>query len=476
MRPIRYGLPAACVLASFAGGATVGAIAQAAKREDSPHAAVEQFAKVLVQIETRYVDPVDREKIISGAIKGMVAELDPHSEYFPPKEFQEFTGETEGKFGGVGIEVDGTGEFLKVIAPIEGGPAEAAGVIAGDEIIAIDGKDARGIGIEKSVRQMRGDPGTKVEITIRRQSDGGKIYRVPLVRREIHVPSVDQAVLPLSIAYLRIRQFQEKTHDELIDAVGKLKAKLGGKIAGLVLDMRRNPGGLVDQAVAVADEFLDRGLIFSTRGQGKTLEETRATSGGLLVDVPMVVLVDEGSASAAELVAGALQDQKRASIVGLNTYGKGSVQSILALPFGAGLKLTTARYYTPSGRSIQAQGITPDVVVEASQVVQPRALPFLKEKDLVHALSPEGALHVDAGPVIPTLPNPSASVTTSTSTTTSTTITSTTTVVVDGGVGLDSGTGVAANINGKKPDLEKDFQLRMAHEIVTGVLLKRKTP
>lgn len=444
------------LIASFVGGwLAASQTAQGAKSGESPHGAVEQLAKVLVQVENRYVDPVDRDKLLLGAIKGMVSELDPHSEYFPPKEYGEFTSETTGKFGGVGIEVDGRGEYLTVIAPIEGGPAEAAGIKPGDEITAIDGQDAKGVSIEKSVRMMRGEPGTKVELTIRRPSENGKIYKVPLVRAEIRVPSVAWEALPGGVAWLRIKQFQEKTHDELIDAIGKVKGKLGGKILGVVLDMRRNPGGLVNQAVEVADEFLDKGVIFSMRGQGgKTLEESRASGGGALVSVPVTVIVDESSASAAELVAGALQDSKRAVVVGVQTFGKGSVQSIFELPGGAGLKLTTARYYTPSGRSIQAQGIEPDVIVEASRVVDPKAPPQ-KEKDLPHALPAETGATLDAGP--PTL-------------------------------GGDAGSADAAAPNGadgglaplpfpgKKPDLEKDLQLRIAHQIVTGVLMKKKAP
>jgi carboxyl-terminal processing protease len=459
----RWSVPIAC-FAAFAGGALVSEVARGDKRDDSPHAAIEQLAKVLVQIENRYVDPVDRAKLLQGAIKGMVAELDPHSEYFPPKEFVEFTGETEGKFGGVGIEFDATGEYLTVLNPIEGGPAEAAGVKPGDEVVAIDGKDAKGIGFDKSVRLIRGDPGTKIELTIRRPSEGGKLYKVPLIRKEIHVPSVDWDALPGGVAYLRIRAFQEKTHAELVDAIGKAKAKLGGKILGVVLDMRRNPGGLVDQAVDVADEMMDKGVIFSTRGQGgKTIEETKATSGGALVTVPVVVLVDEGSASAAELVAGALQDSKRATIVGMQTYGKGSVQTIIELPGGAGLKLTTARYYTPSGRSIQAQGIEPDVKVEPTRVVTPIGVPFPKEKDFANALPAEGEIKGDAGANIPVLPAPSSS------TTTTTTIITTTT-----NAGADAGAPVQPFLfPGRKPDLDKDFQLRMAHQIVTGVLAKK---
>ncbi len=410
-------------------------LARADKTTAPPHATMEHLAKVLVQVENRYVDPVDRDKLLAGAIKGMVSELDPHSEFYTPKEYAEFLAETNGVFGGVGLEVDGRGEYLVVIAPIEAGPAEKAGVKAGDEIVAIDGDDAKGISIEKSIRRLRGKPGTKVELTIRRPSDG-KVYKVPLVRAEIHSPSVRTALLPGNIGYIRLAQFQETTHTELLEAVTKLKAKAGGKLLGVVLDLRRNPGGLVKQAVLVADEFLDKGVIFSMRGQGgKLVEEAKASSGGVLVDAKLSVLVDDGCASAAELLAGALQDNKRATIVGTTTYGKGSVQSLIELPGGGGLKLTTARYYTPSGRAIQAQGVEPDLVVEGTRVADERPLPFLKEKDLPNALPPEAgkplpstAPSLDAKPKSKPAPIP------------------------------------------REPDLEKDFPLRMAHQVVAAKL------
>ncbi len=437
-------------LSAFAGGAFVASLGHAEKRDASPHAAIEQLARVLVIVENRYVDPVDRAKLLTGAIKGMVAELDPHSEYFSPKEYAAFAGETQGKFGGVGLEVEAGTDYLTIVSPIEGGPAEAAGLKAGDQIVAIDGQDARGLSLEKAVTKMRGDAGTKVEITVRRPSEA-RVFRVPLVRSVIHVPSVEAWPLPQQVVYLRLRQFQEKTRDELLDQLGKVRGKLGGPIAGVVLDMRRNPGGLVDQAVGVADEFMESGIIFSTRGQTKdSIEETKATSGGALTKVPVVVLVDEGSASAAELVAGALQDSKRATIVGQPTFGKGSVQTILELPDGAGLKLTTARYYTPSGRAIQAQGIEPDVLVEVSRTAVPPP-PFPKEKDLVGALPAELSATGDAG-----VPSASASAAPSSSAPPS------------------SSAAGSAGPPTKAPDLEKDFQLKMGFQIVTGVLMTKK--
>ncbi len=435
MRLRRWALP---VVASFSLGwlghsLVTPKLAHADKANEPPHATMEHLAKVLVQVENRYVDPVDRDRLLAGAIKGLVSELDPHSEFYTPKEYADFLAETNGTFGGVGLEVDGRGEYLTIIAPIEGGPAEKAGLKPGDEIVAIDGDDAKGISVEKSVRRMRGKPGTKVELTIRRPSDG-KVYKVPLVRAEIHVPSVRGHVLPGNIVYLRLVQFQETTHAELLETVTKLKAKIGGKIAGVVLDLRRNPGGLVKQAVLVADEFLDKGVIFSMKGQGgKTLEEAKASAGGALVEPKLAVLVDDGSASAAELLAGALQDHKRATIVGTTTYGKGSVQSLIELPGGGGLKLTTARYYTPNGRAIQAQGVEPDLVVEATRALDDKPLPFLKEKDLPNALPPEAGK-----------PLPNAAGT------------------------LDAKPKVTPPAVAHEPNLEKDFPLRMAHQVVSA--------
>jgi carboxyl-terminal processing protease len=423
--------------------------AVADKKDDAPHATLEQLAKVMVLIENRYVDPVDRERLINGALRGMVSELDPHSEYFPPREFDDFNADTEGKFGGIGVEVDGRGEYLTVIAPIEGGPAERAGILPGDEIVAIDGQDARNIGLDKSVKVMRGEPGTKIELTIRRPSEM-KIFRVPLIRREIRLPSIDFAALPDGVAWIRIRQFQERTHDDFVDAIGKVRAEIGGPIRGVVLDLRRNPGGLVDQAMGIADEVLDGGVVYRMKGQGgRVLEEGRAKSGGALVSPPMVALIDGGSASASELLAAALADHKRATLVGETTFGKGSVQSILQLGGGAGVKLTIARYYSPNGRSIQGQGVEPDVVVEAHPGVagDPRWA-FPKERDLPHALPPElsGAAKTPAPPL---LPAPSASAASSAAT-----------------VASAKAEAIEAALAQRKPDPSKDAQLRVALELL----------
>jgi carboxyl-terminal processing protease len=376
---------------AFAGGAVVTLLgptrAQATGRDESPYAAVAQLGRVLVEVENDYVEPVDRAKLVNGAIKGMVSELDPHSSYMPAEDFGLFQSETEGKFGGVGIEVDARGDALTVIAPIEGSPAEKAGVKSGDRILAVDGRDATSESLDKVVRSMRGDPGTHVKLTVLHKGASQPVT-FDLVREVIHVPSVASRLLAGDVAYVRIKQFQEKTHDELLAAASKMRAQARGPIAGVVLDMRSNPGGLVDEAAEVADEFLSGGVIYTTRHRGQIVDEVKARKGGAFASEPVVVLVNEWTASASELVAGALQDQKRATIVGLPTFGKGSVQAIIALPGGAGMRLTIARYYTPDGHAVQADGVHPDVAIEPGKV-DPSAFPITRERDLEGHLAGE---------------------------------------------------------------------------------------
>jgi carboxyl-terminal processing protease len=268
---------------------------------------------------------------------------------------------------------------------MEGSPAARAGIQSGDEIIAVDGQDTR-IGVEKMIRKIRGRAGTRVKLSIKRKGQTD-LLSFELVREVIKVASVVSKMLDGSIAYVRIKQFQEHTHEELLENVAAIRKS--GSFVGVILDLRSNPGGLVDQAADVADEFLADGTIYTTRHRGQITDEVRAHGGGAFANVPVVVLVNEWTASASELVAGALQDHHRATIVGANTYGKGSVQTILELPGGAGLHLTTARYYTPSGRAIQADGVHPDVLIDSSGIAK-SSLPIIREKDLENALSPEG--------------------------------------------------------------------------------------
>jgi carboxyl-terminal processing protease len=292
-----------------------------------------------------------------------------------------FEGETEGKFGGVGIEVDARGDFVTVIAPIEGSPAERAGIRSGDQIVSIDGKPMRGERLDKMVGLMRGVPGSKVRVGILRPGRD-KPFVVELTREVIKVKSVVAKRLDGDVAYVRLKQFQDGTHEELLRAVGQLRSASPAPLRSVLLDLRNNPGGLVDEAEAVADEFLGDGTIYSTRHRGKIVDEVKAHAGGAFATLPVVALVSEYSASAAELLAGALQDNGRASIVGATTFGKGSVQTIFDLPGGAGLRLTTMRYYTPSGHSIQALGIRPDVVVKGPDDGKPAAVGVVRERDL----------------------------------------------------------------------------------------------
>jgi carboxyl-terminal processing protease len=378
---------AGLVLAAFSGGIVTSQLASATTQEESPYAPFEQLARVLVLVENQYVEPAQRRKMIDGAIKGMVAELDPHSSYMNPAEFAQFQEETGGMFGGIGVEVDSRDDYITVIAPIEGSPAERAGIRSGDQILSVDGRPVRGERIDKLVTLMRGRPHSKVKLGIRRPGIAEPLT-FELVREQIHVTSVVAKRLDNDVAYLRVKQFQDGTHEEMLRAAVRVRAASKAPLAGMILDLRNNPGGLVNEAEAVADELLPSGTIYSTRHRSQVVDEVKAHAGGAFASLPIVALVNEYSASAAELVAGALQDNRRATLVGATTFGKGSVQTIFELPSGAGMRLTTMRYYTPSGRSIQAQGVRPDVVVEGPQAQGPANI--VREQDLEGHLAAEG--------------------------------------------------------------------------------------
>lgn len=391
---------AALVVAAFAGGALCAGGARARSGDESPYSVVEQMARVLTVVENGYVDPVERDKLLTGAIKGMVAELDPHSAYLPPEDNALFQSETEGKFAGVGIEVEIRDERVVVVSPIEGAPADRAGVRSGDRIVAIEGDPTRGVPLDRLVKKMRGEAGTKVQLSV--LSPGEEQPRLLTLTREIvRVRSVIGRRLKGDIAYLRVKQFQGSTHPEFLRVLGQIRATSPAPLTGVLLDLRNNPGGLVDQATAIVDELLDGGVVFTTRSRGKIVEEVTASRGGALVDLPAVVLVNEFSASASELVAGALQDPGRATIVGANTFGKGSVQTILDLGGGNGMKLTTQRYATPKGRVLQALGITPDVRVD-QPIPLPAGVRLPRERDLDN--------HLPAIPGLPLPPSPPAPV------------------------------------------------------------------
>jgi carboxyl-terminal processing protease len=379
-----------CTVSAFVGGACATAFGPGtvAARGDTPYAAVEQLGRVLVEIENEYVDPVDRAKLVNGAIKGMVAELDPHSSYMPPDEFSAFESDTEGQFGGIGIEVETRNEQLVVLSPIEGSPAERAGVRSGDIVVSVDGRDPSADPLDKLIKRLRGAPGSHVKMGVRRKGVAEPIV-FDIAREVIHVASISSKLLANRVAYVRVKQFQEHTHDELLAAASKLRgaaSRAGGPVAGVVLDLRSDPGGLVDQAAEVADEFLDGGVIYTTRHRGQVVDAVEARPGGAFASLPCVVLVDQYTASASELVAGALQDHQRATVVGEPTFGKGSVQAIVALAGGAGMRLTVSRYYTPSGHAIQADGVHPDVQVEPKK--EEGALSY-REKDLDGHLAAE---------------------------------------------------------------------------------------
>ncbi len=355
---------------------------------ESPYAILRQLARVLVLVENEYVEPVDRTRLTEGAIKGLVAELDPHSSYLPPRDFDTFQGDTRGEFGGVGVEVDFRGDDVTVIAAIEGSPAALAGIQPGDRIVSIDRISVRGKSASELVQRMRGPAGTSVQVGVRRKGND-KVINYTLERQIISVASVASEALVDGIAYLRIKQFQRGTHTELLEAIASVRRDSDGEVRGLILDLRNNPGGLVSEAVAVAEEFLDGGNIYSTRRRGETVDSVDASRGGALSTQPLVALVNEYSASASELVAGALQDHGRATIIGAPTFGKGSVQTIIDLPGNAGLRLTTMRYYTPKGEAIQARGIRPDVLVEAAYV-EDDSFGVRRESDLENHLPAEG--------------------------------------------------------------------------------------
>lgn len=361
----RVGGATALVLAFLAGVVFQPGLVGADASEASPFQNLSIFARALAHIEASYVDEVDQDALIHGAIRGMVSSLDPHTTYLDPDEYRTLTADTQGQFAGIGVEITVRDGWLTVLSVFDGGPAEDAGILPGDRFLHIARRPARDMRISDAVRLMRGEPGTTVRVGLRREGEEEGLD-VELTRAVIEVNPVDALLLPDRVLYLELKAFQDNSTAELRAAIDTAlaQARAQGGISGIILDMRNNPGGLVRQAVLVADEFLPNGTIVSTRGRdGRMLDESTAHSRGTRPEWPMVVLVNGYTASAAEIVAGALRDQERALIVGTRTWGKGSVQNIIELPDGGAMKLTIARYYTPSGTSIQAQGIEPDVVV-----------------------------------------------------------------------------------------------------------------
>src|SRR6185295_16718790 len=324
------------------------------------------FGEVFERVRADYVEEVTDEKLIESAINGMLTSLDPHSSYLSPKDFEDMQVQTKGEFGGLGIEVTMEDGVIKVVSPIDDTPAARAGVLPGDIITHLDGEPVLGLTLAEAVDKMRGPANTEIKLTIRRGNK--EPFDVVVKRDVIKVESVRSRALD-NIGYVRVTSFTEQTDQGLKKAVEKLKSDMGSGMKGLILDLRNNPGGLLDQAIAVSDDFLDKGEIVSTRGRNSDdVQRTNARPGDIAEGLPIVLLINGGSASASEIVAGALQDHRRAILLGTRSFGKGSVQTIIPLPGHGAMRLTTARYYTPSGRSIQAKGIDPDIVVEAAKI------------------------------------------------------------------------------------------------------------
>lgn len=350
--------------------------------EQLPLDDLRKFTEVFSRIKAAYVEKVDDRTLLEDAIKGMLSGLDPHSTYLDPKAFEDLEESTTGEFGGLGIEVGMEDGFIKVISPIDDTPAQKAGVQAGDLIIKLGDQPVKGMSLEEAVNVMRGKPGSVLTLTIMRDGESSPI-EIDVKRDVIKVASTKSRLLDDGYGYVRLTQFQSETGQEFVDAINKLKKQNKGDLNGLVLDLRNNPGGILQAAVAAADAVLNDGLIVYTEGR---IQSSRlrfsAEPGDVTNGAPIVVLINGGSASASEILAGALQDQKRAVIMGTQSFGKGSVQTVIPLDETHAIKMTTARYYTPSGRSIQAKGITPDIEVKPARLTEMDSKPFFTEADL----------------------------------------------------------------------------------------------
>ena len=356
--------------------------AAASAKAPLPLEELRTFAEVMDRIKAAYVEPVDDKTLLENAIKGMLSNLDPHSAYLGPEDFAELQESTSGEFGGLGIEVGSEDGNIKIVSPIDDTPASKAGIQAGDFIVKINGQPTNGLTMTEAVDKMRGKVGQKITLTLVR--GGGAPFDVTLTRANIQVKSVKAQLLEDGYGYIRITQFQVKTGEEVAAALAKLRRDNGNKkLKGIILDLRNNPGGVLQSAVEVVDHFITKGLIVYTKGRIANSElRFSATGKDLSENVPLVVLINGGSASASEIVAGALQDQKRGVVMGTTSFGKGSVQTVLPLNNDRALKITTALYYTPNGRSIQAQGIVPDIEVNRAKITREQDNEYYKEADL----------------------------------------------------------------------------------------------
>src|SRR5271157_103211 len=372
------------------------ALAQDSSRADT-YRLLTLFGDVFERVRAEYVEPVADRDLVENAINGMLTGLDPHSNYMNAKSFRDMQVQTRGEFGGLGIEVTQDNGYIKVISPIDDTPASRAGVKAGDLIVALDGKTVQGLTLNEAVDRMRGPPNSRIALTIRREGSD-KPLELTMQREIIHIQVVKDHLEQGDIAYIRLTSFNEETDSGLKAALRRLKQASGDKLRAIVLDLRNNPGGLLDQAVAVSDDFLSQGEIVSTRARHPEDSQRWNAKGNDIADgLPIVLLINNGSASASEIVAGALQDHHRAVVVGTRSFGKGSVQTVIPLPGNGAMRLTTARYYTPSGRSIQGLGIMPDVPVTETREETPRFGPE-READLNHVLKNQGGAP-DAAPV-----------------------------------------------------------------------------
>ena len=368
----------------------------AAAADSETYRQLNLFGDVFERVRAEYVEEVSDEQLIEAAVKGMLAALDPHSSYLPPREFKDMQVQTRGEFGGLGIEVTMENGLVKVISPIDDTPAARAGLRPGDFISHIDGEQVIGLTLSEAVERMRGPVKEPITVTILRDGEPAP-FDVSLIRDVIRIRSVRWRAEG-DIGYLRITSFNEQTRPGLARGIAALREEIGDRMKGVVLDLRNNPGGLLDQAVAVSNAFLEQGEIVSTRGRREgSAGRYNAESGDLLDGLPMVVLINGGSASASEIVAGALQDHERAVILGTRSFGKGSVQTVVPLPGNGAMRLTTARYYTPSGRSIQATGIEPDIAVERTTLEAVASDDSRRESDLRGRLDGEPAPGAEEG-------------------------------------------------------------------------------
>ena len=374
------------LLIAGAGVVTFLGIASAAWAANSDtYRQLNLFGDVFERVRSEFVEEVTDEELIRAAVEGMLQTLDPHSSYMPPRDFKDMQVQTRGEFGGLGIEGTMENGLVKVVSPIDDTPASRAGILSGDMISHIDGEQVLGLTLSEAVERMRGPIDSEITITVLRESEPAP-FDVHLVRNVVKIRSVRWRRED-DVGYVRITSFTEQTQDGLREGIAKLRHEIGDRMKGLVLDLRNNPGGLLDQAISVSDSFLDQGEIVSTRGRrSDSAQRYNAELGDLTDGLPMVVLINSGSASASEIVAGALQDHRRAVVLGTRSFGKGSVQTIIPLPGNGAMRLTTARYYTPSGRSIQATGIEPDITVERTLLEAVEDSDQRRESDLRGAL------------------------------------------------------------------------------------------